>query len=168
MSDAATVLIVDDEANMRVALSALVRRAGHRVLEASDGEQALEQLREHRVSAVLSDLKMPHMNGLDLLDEVQRLGLGLPVILLTAHGTIGSAVDALKRGSDGLACGDLTRSDPSRGLGRAQVVEVAQSIPRSWPEFAIRAQRRPAARNACSGRGRRSGLCRLAKCCCRR
>ncbi len=95
----ATVLIVDDEANMRRVLSALLKRDGYRVIDAGDGESALASLTEQRVDVVLSDLKMPRMNGLELLEAARRRHPRVPIILLTAHGTIGSAVEAVKRGA---------------------------------------------------------------------
>ena len=94
-----TILIVDDEANMRRVLSALLRREGFKTLEAADGEAALDVLKDQVVDAVLTDLKMPHMNGLELLAESHKQAPGVPVILLTAHGTVGSAVEALKQGA---------------------------------------------------------------------
>ena len=84
---------------MRRVLTALLRRNGYRTLEAGDGEAALEQLEGERVDAVLSDLKMPRMNGLELVEHMQKRFRPIPVILLTAHGTIGSAVEALKQGA---------------------------------------------------------------------
>ena len=93
------VLVVDDEANMRRVLSALIRRDGFETVEAANGVVALEILDEAEVDAVLTDLKMPQMNGIELLAEVRRRRVGIPVIMLTAHGTIGSAVEALKRGA---------------------------------------------------------------------
>jgi DNA-binding NtrC family response regulator len=95
----ATVLIVDDEANMRRVLSALLKRDGYRVIDAGDGESALASLTEQRVDVVLSDLKMPRMNGLELLEAARRRHPRVPIILLTAHGTIGSAVEAVKHGA---------------------------------------------------------------------
>jgi nitrogen regulation protein NR(I) len=99
MTTPGTVLIVEDEANMRRVLGALLRRAGYRILEAVDGQRALELLEAEPVDAVLSDLKMPHMNGLELLEAVQHRHPSVPFILLTAYGTIGSAVEALKQGA---------------------------------------------------------------------
>ena len=70
MSADPLVLIVDDEPNVRRVLSALLRRDGYRTLEAGDGEEALRSLDANPVHAVVADLKMPRMNGLELLDEV--------------------------------------------------------------------------------------------------
>ena len=99
MTSGETVLIVEDEPNMRRVLTALLRQKGYRILEAADGGAALEQLEAERVDAILTDLRMPRLNGLELLAAVQRDHRSIPVILLTAHGTVGSAVEALKQGA---------------------------------------------------------------------
>ncbi len=94
-----TVLIAEDEANMRRVLCALLERDGYRTLEASDGAAALDSLAHESVDAILTDLRMPKMNGLELLEAVRRTHPEIPVIMLTAHGTVGSAVEALKQGA---------------------------------------------------------------------
>jgi len=94
-----TVLIVEDEANMRRVLCALLERDGYRALEAADGAAALESLARESVDAILTDLRMPKMNGLELLEAARRSHPEIPVIMLTAHGTVGSAVEALKQGA---------------------------------------------------------------------
>jgi DNA-binding NtrC family response regulator len=94
-----TVLLVDDEPNVRRVLAALLRKEGYRTLEASDGEEALRTLASSPVHALVADLRMPRMNGLELLEAVQQQHRGVPVVLLTAHGSVGSAVEALKRGA---------------------------------------------------------------------
>ena len=99
MKNEGTILVVENEANMRRVLTALLRRKGYNTLEAEDGEVALERLTSERVDAVLSDLKMPRMNGLELVEQMQKRFRSIPVILLTAYGTIGSAVEALKQGA---------------------------------------------------------------------
>ncbi len=99
MKPAATVLIVEDEANMRRVLRALLRSDGYEILEAGDGAEALARIDEHHVDVVVTDLKMPRMNGLELLEAARREHPRLPIVLLTAFGTIGSAVEALKQGA---------------------------------------------------------------------
>jgi two-component system response regulator AtoC len=94
-----TVLIVEDEANMRRVLCALLERDGFRTLQAPDGSAALELLQRESVDAILTDLRMPKMNGLELLEHVRRTLPEIPVVMLTAHGTVGSAVEALKQGA---------------------------------------------------------------------
>ena len=94
-----TVLIAEDEANMRRVLCALLERDGFRTVEASDGAAALELLAREPVDAILTDLRMPKLNGLELLEQVRRRHPEIPVVMLTAHGTVGSAVEALKQGA---------------------------------------------------------------------
>jgi two-component system response regulator AtoC len=93
------ILIVDDEANMRLVLKALLSREGYDVLTAADGFEALEVLKSHDVKVVVTDLKMPRLDGMGLLESVVRDFPSVPVIMITAHGTIHTAVDALKKGA---------------------------------------------------------------------
>jgi two-component system response regulator AtoC len=93
------VLIVDDEPNLRKILSAQLTRDGYDVLTAEDGEQGLQVLREHHIDLVVTDLKMPKVDGMTLLKKALEEEPELPVVLVTAHGTIDTAVEALKRGA---------------------------------------------------------------------
>jgi DNA-binding NtrC family response regulator len=95
----ASVLIVDDEPNLRKVLAAQLRRHGYEVHAAEDGESAVAMLAAHPVDVVVTDLRMPGMDGLALLGHVHALLPGTPVVLITAHGTIDTAVEALKRGA---------------------------------------------------------------------
>ena len=89
------VLIVDDEPNLRKILSAQLTRDGYDVLTAEDGEQGLAALKEHHIDLVITDLKMPKVDGMTLLRKALELEPELPVVLITAHGTIDTAVEAL-------------------------------------------------------------------------
>ncbi|HLK35837.1 MAG TPA: sigma-54 dependent transcriptional regulator [Polyangiaceae bacterium] len=93
------VLIVDDEPNLRKILSAQLTRDGYDVLTAEDGEQGLQSLRDHHIDLVITDLKMPKVDGMTLLKRALEEEPELPVVLVTAHGTIDTAVEALKRGA---------------------------------------------------------------------
>jgi two-component system response regulator AtoC len=93
------VLVADDEANLRRVLAANLTRDGYDVHTAENGLAALEVLREHHIDLVITDLKMPQLDGMALLREVQAMDLQLPVIMLTAHGTVDNAVEALKLGA---------------------------------------------------------------------
>ena len=93
------VLIVDDAVNMRVVLQAMLKKEGYAVQTASDGLEALKVMKADPADIVVTDLKMPKMDGMGLLDEVIRVYPSTPVILITAHGTIATAVDALKKGA---------------------------------------------------------------------
>jgi two-component system response regulator AtoC len=93
------VLIVDDEPNLRKILSAQLTRDGYDVLTAEDGEQGLALLGEHHIDLVITDLKMPKVDGMTLLKRALVEEPDLPVVLITAHGTIDTAVEALKSGA---------------------------------------------------------------------
>ena len=94
-----TVLVVDDELNIRTALAKLLTQAGHTALAAEDGEQALAVLEETPADLVISDLKMVGVDGLDVLRAVKQRRPDTEVMLLTAYGTIDSAVEAMKVGA---------------------------------------------------------------------
>jgi nitrogen regulation protein NR(I) len=93
------VLIVDDEPNLRKVLSTQLSRDGYDVLTAEDGEQGLSLLREHHIDLVITDLKMPKVDGMTLLKRALEEEPELPIVLITAHGTIDTAVEALKTGA---------------------------------------------------------------------
>lgn len=93
------ILIVDDEPELCLALSKLLSRNGYRVLTAGDGEQALGFLRQHEIHLVLTDLVMPRLGGLDLLKAGKVLAPGTEFVVITGHGTIEAAVDAMKQGA---------------------------------------------------------------------
>jgi len=93
------ILIVDDELNIRLVLSAMLKKEGFSVATASDGIDALKVLKEEDCTVVITDLKMPNLDGMGLLSRLVKDYPLTPVIILTAHGTIASAVDALKKGA---------------------------------------------------------------------
>jgi two-component system response regulator HydG len=97
--DPATILVVDDEPELCLALSKLLRRNGYQVLTAINGEEGLEMLRRHEVHVVLTDLIMPRLGGLDLLKAAQVVSPASEVIIITGHGTIETAVGAMKQGA---------------------------------------------------------------------
>jgi DNA-binding NtrC family response regulator len=93
------ILIVDDEAILRDAMSEALSRAGHRVDAYDSGRPALERFAAESYDLVISDLRMPGMDGMAVLAESKRLAPDVPVLLVTAHGTVESAVEAMKRGA---------------------------------------------------------------------
>ncbi len=93
------ILVVDDEPNLRRVLSAQLERDGYEVHTAEDGEQALGILKEHHIDLVITDLRMPRIDGMELLRRAQKLDAELPVVMITAHGTVDNAVEALKTGA---------------------------------------------------------------------
>jgi two-component system NtrC family response regulator len=93
-----TILVAEDEEKMRRILEVNLQDR-YRVLLARDGEEALRLFMENEVNLLLTDMKMPERDGLSLLHEVKRLQPGIPVVLITAYGTIESAVNAMKEGA---------------------------------------------------------------------
>ena len=93
------VLIVDDDPNILEVLEARLSSAGFTVYRADGGAEALEQLARCRVDVLVSDMKMPEMSGMELLVKVRNLRPTLPVIFLTAYGTIPDAVEAVRSGA---------------------------------------------------------------------
>lgn len=94
-----TILIVDDEQNIRRVLEAAFQKDGYQVLTAAHGHQALKALQEEPVDVMISDVVMPDMNGLELLKKSREYNPDLTVIMMTAYGTIPSAVDAIRIGA---------------------------------------------------------------------
>jgi len=93
------VLVVDDERKMRRVLQILLEQMGLESVAAENGEAALESMNQEKVDLVLTDLKMPALNGIDLLKRIRTAEPDLPVIVLTAHGTVQTAVEAMKHGA---------------------------------------------------------------------
>src|SRR3954467_7568899 len=93
------VLVVDDEANLRKVLGAMLRREGYEVTLAQDGEVGLNELKRNGADIVVTDLVMPKIGGMELLKAVHELSPDVPVIIVTAHGTVDSAVEAIKLGA---------------------------------------------------------------------
>lgn len=94
-----SILVVDDEKNQREILETILAGEGYDVTTASSGEAAMKFVESRRFDLVLSDLKMTGMSGLDLLKELTNFDKSIIVILLTAHGSVDSAVDALRLGA---------------------------------------------------------------------
>jgi len=93
------VLVVDDEPKMQRVLEIMLHKMGHAVLLAADGQEALKLAQSAPLDLVMTDLRMPGMDGVALLTALREHGIEAPVIVLTAHGTVESAVTAMKRGA---------------------------------------------------------------------
>ena len=93
------VLVVDDESDIRSSLRMILEYEGYAFSEASSGEEALNRLETDRPDAVLLDIKMPRMDGLEILARVKQSEPGLPVVVISGHGTIATAVEATRLGA---------------------------------------------------------------------
>ena len=99
MTNLKTVLVVDDDESLRRVVEYNLGEEGYRVVTAPDGAAGLRAFQEGSVDLVLTDVRMPDMDGLELLTRLKTMQPELPVIVLTAHGTINSAVEAMKLGA---------------------------------------------------------------------
>ncbi len=115
MADTPTLLVADDDPAVRQSLERTLTREGYAVVLASDGQAALERLQKGGVDLVLSDLKMPGLNGLELLKAAKVVAPEVDVIMLTAFGTIEEAVRAMKDGA---------RDFLTKPFQRAQLIRV--------------------------------------------
>ncbi len=93
------ILVADDEVNLRRVLSLQLQGDGYEVHAVADGQEAIDALKEHHIDAVITDLRMPRVDGLGLLRHCAEHHPDLPVILITAHGTVDTAVEALRHGA---------------------------------------------------------------------
>jgi DNA-binding NtrC family response regulator len=95
----APILIVDDESEMRSALCHALTRSGFSVESAAGGTEALLKLKKTSISLVITDLKMPEMSGMEVLGAAKKIVPGIPVIVITAYGSIHNAVEAMQAGA---------------------------------------------------------------------
>ncbi|HSP07417.1 MAG TPA: sigma-54 dependent transcriptional regulator [Acidobacteriota bacterium] len=93
------ILIVDDEKNIRTSLGRFFDLHGNSVETAENGREALDRVRRMSIDCILLDLKLPDMEGIQVLEKIREVDPYVPVILLTAHGTTGKAVEAMKKGA---------------------------------------------------------------------
>ena len=137
------ILVVDDEPKMRRVLEIMLQKMGHRVLAAENGREALTVFLKNTIDLVITDLRMPEMNGIELLANLRAQESDVPVVVITAHGTIETAVTAMKHG----ACDyilrpfdvDVLELAVQRALNGAEVVRqntfLKQEINRGWDAF---------------------------------
>lgn len=93
------ILIIDDEKAIRKTLSEILSYEGYKIEEASDGEEGLKKFKEKAFDVVLCDIKMPKLDGLEFLDKAREANADVPVIMISGHGTIETAVEAVKKGA---------------------------------------------------------------------
>jgi len=117
-ADAGIVLVVDDEPAIVESLTKIFKREGLTVLSATDGTAGLDVLRKHRVGVLLTDLMMPNTGGMDLLRAAKTIAPETEVVLMTAYGTVETAVDAMKEGAYDFV---------TKPLKRAHVVRIVRN-----------------------------------------
>jgi two-component system, NtrC family, nitrogen regulation response regulator NtrX len=93
------ILIIDDERAIRKTLGEILSYEGYKIEEASDGEEGLKKFREKAFDVVLCDIKMPKLDGIEFLDKAREANPDVPIIMISGHGTIETAVEAVKKGA---------------------------------------------------------------------
>jgi two-component system response regulator AtoC len=137
------ILIVDDEPRMQRVLEIMLHKLGHRVLKASNGREALGVFAAQRVDLVVTDLLMPELDGIGLLTQLHTQAPEVPVIVITAHGTIETAVAAMRNGAFDYVVRpfdiDVLELTIERALKEAAVARqnafLRQEIDRGWGDF---------------------------------
>jgi len=127
----AQILVVDDEQNLRILIEALLESAGYRVFLASGGEEALAHAAAAEPDLAIVDLRMPGMDGLTLLEHLLRLHPELPVLMLTAHGTVVQAVEAMQKGASDFLTKPFDSTDLLTRIAKAlEVQRLKQEVTR--------------------------------------
>ena len=93
------VLVVDDTKNIRLLLTKCLEHEGYQVETASDGQEALDMFRKDRYDLAFLDIKMPRLSGTEVLKSIREMGIGTPVIIITAYATVKNAVECTKLGA---------------------------------------------------------------------
>ena len=99
MAEKQRILVVDDEESSRIGLSKILTKSGYDVVTAEDGSQAVEQLKKHKCDLVITDMKMPRMDGIELLRKIKEDYADIGVIIVTAYGEVDSYLEAMNLGA---------------------------------------------------------------------
>ena len=94
-----SILIVDDEKAIRKTLAEILSYEGYKIDEAADGEEGLKKFNANQFDVVLCDIKMPKMDGLEFLEKARQVNEDIPIIMISGHGNIETAVEAVKKGA---------------------------------------------------------------------
>jgi two-component system, NtrC family, response regulator GlrR len=131
------ILLVDDDADLRRLLGIRIAACGHEVESVGSAEQALAALGQYRPDLVITDLRMEEMDGIQLLQTLQRTRPGMPVLIITAHGTIPDAVQATQRGAFDFLTKPVDKELLLRRVDEALRLSGAGAIDERWHEDII-------------------------------
>jgi two-component system response regulator FlrC len=118
------ILVADDDPQMQLAVKASLSRAGHEVMVTADGKAAFDRLQEETFDVVISDQRMPEMTGQELLAAMQENNIRIPFVMITAHGTINQAVEAMQLGASDFITKPFSADELVRVIERVAVIEV--------------------------------------------
>ncbi len=134
---AAKILVVDDEPAITVALAKKLRREGYDCLTASSGEEALRRLATDEFDLVVTDVRMPGMSGIELLQEIKRRDAEIQVIMMTAYTDIGFAVEALRHKADDYLLKPFNLAELSHSVARSLEHRRLLRENRAFQELAV-------------------------------
>ena len=120
------ILVADDDPQMQIAIKANLARVGHNVNVVANGKAAIKELEDHTYDLIITDQRMPEMTGLELLGEISKRGIVSPAIMITAHGTITQAVEAMQRGAADFITKPFGAEDLLRVIERVVAPETRQ------------------------------------------
>jgi two-component system response regulator AtoC len=137
------ILVVDNEAKMRRILELSLKSMGHEVVQAGDGQEALAKIESGSFDLVLTDLRMPRLDGIGLLTALREADNDIPVIVMTAYGTIETAVAAMKVGAADYVIRPFEMETIEMAVTRALTMQVVQrenrflkdEVSRGWGDF---------------------------------
>jgi DNA-binding NtrC family response regulator len=121
----ASILVVDDERNTCEGLALILGRQGHTVATAASGDAALAYLQDQAVDLIISDVKMPRMDGLALLRHVKTRGTGTVMVMMSGHSDVSTAVEAMKQGAFDYLVKPFTKDEVVRTVQKALTLRVA-------------------------------------------
>jgi len=127
------ILLVDDQRSLRRSLALMLQNAGYDTADAASGKEALDLLAAGPFDLVITDLRMEGMSGIGLLQEIKRSKPGLPVILITAYGSIETAVDAMRLGAFDYLTKPFSERDILDKIHASQALQVFVPIPGQMP-----------------------------------
>lgn len=130
----ANILIIEDEPRMRRLLELALGEDGHHVNAVEDAETGLKALRKNRVDLAITDLKLPGMSGLEFLQEARRINSGIPLVVMTAYGTVETAVEAMKAGASDYVLKPFTMAEMKLVVNKELDVQRVREENRSLKE----------------------------------
>jgi len=137
------ILVVDDEAKMRRLLEIFLKQMGHEVLQADNGLTALEVIKTQTIDVLITDLKMPQLDGIGLIKQLHQQGSEIPVIVVTAYGTVDTAVEAMKYGASDYIVRPFELETIEAAVNRILQLKAAQKenqflrdeVSKGWGDF---------------------------------
>ena len=99
MKKEATIMVVDDEENMRESLKDIFEEEGYKIILSDSGKDAIKKIEKYEINVVVSDVRMPEMDGFELLHEIKKIKPEIPFIMITAYSTTKLGVRAMKEGA---------------------------------------------------------------------